>query len=133
MRNIQGLPLADPSSDSLGRLNGQCPGLFYVACGINVRVVFVPTGHADKHRLRPAASRIHNAAFGACLRSVCGIAPRKLAAAFCELVIKHVRKHAPALSRILRFKPAFALTFRPGSSTVPFALADYSARAVSRP
>ncbi len=97
MRNIQGLPLADPSSDSLGRLNSQCPGLFYVACGINVRVVFVPTGHADKHRLRPAPSRIHNAAFGACLRSVCGIDPRKLAAAFCELVIKHVRKHAPAL------------------------------------
>jgi putative transposase len=31
MRNILGLPLADPFSDSLGRLNGQGPGLFYVA------------------------------------------------------------------------------------------------------
>ena len=48
MRNIQGLALADLCSDSLGRLNGQYPGRFYVACANNVGVVCVATSRANK-------------------------------------------------------------------------------------
>jgi hypothetical protein len=70
MRNILGLPLADPSSDSLGRLNGQRPGLFYVACAHNVGVVRIPAGCADKLRLRPATCRIYHPTLGAALRRV---------------------------------------------------------------
>ena len=97
MRNIQGLPLADPPSDSLGRLNGQCPGLFYVACANNVGVVCVATSRANKLRLASTAGRIHNPAFGARLRGVRRIGELKLAAAFDELIAEHVCEHAPTL------------------------------------
>jgi len=97
MRNIQGLPLADPPSDSLGRLNGQCPGLFYVACANNVGVVCVATSRANKLRLASTAGRIHNPAFGAPLRRVRRIDELKLAAAFDELIAEHVCEHAPTL------------------------------------
>ena len=48
MRNIQGLALADLCSDSLGRLNGQYPGLFYVACA---KKVGVATRRSEPRRL----------------------------------------------------------------------------------
>ena len=55
MRNIQELPLADPSSHSLGRLNGQYPGLLYVGCANNVGVVCVATyRHAPTDWTSPA-------------------------------------------------------------------------------
>jgi hypothetical protein len=44
-----------PSSDSLGRLNGQYPGLFYVACANNVGVA---TSRANKLRAASTAGRI---------------------------------------------------------------------------
>jgi hypothetical protein len=47
MCSIQGLPLADPFLDSLGRLNGQRPGLFYDACAFNVGVVFMTAGLSE--------------------------------------------------------------------------------------
>ena len=63
MRNIQGLPLADPSSDSLGKLNRQYPGLFYVACASNVGVICVATSRANKLQLASTAGRFHNPTF----------------------------------------------------------------------
>jgi hypothetical protein len=46
MRNLQGLPLADPSVIRLG--GSQYPGLFCVACANNVGVVCVATNRAEQ-------------------------------------------------------------------------------------
>ena len=97
MRSIPGLPLADPSLDSLGRLNGQCPGLLYVACAHYVGIVRVPAGNADKFRLTSPVRNIHHLALKAALRCVWGRDELEFTAAFGQLVPAHAGKHTPPL------------------------------------
>ena len=68
------LPLADPSSDSLGRLNGQYPALTYVDCADDVGVPLVaahltaePIPGGTANHLVLAAPAMHSTLTGASL------------------------------------------------------------------
>src|SRR5215831_5493053 len=119
------LPLADPLSDSLGRLNGQYPALTYVDRAYNVRMPLVAALLATEPIPRGSVVGVRVAAVGiwAVQRSIRGWGEFHPTAPFLLFVREERGEHAPPLVEDASVEAALRATFFPGSSMVPFALA----------
>src|SRR5262249_22143438 len=115
------LPLADPSSDSLGRLNGQYPALTYVDCADDVGVPLV-AAHLTAEPI-PGGTVVCMcvAASGGwtAQRSVWRRGEFNPAAAFLFLVGEERGEHAPSLVENAAVETALLAVFLPGFCAGP--------------